>query len=137
MRILLLLSHGTCPPDSHNLDVVLLCLSVDDDQGIHHAGEASSEAFGFYNEVVFVGDAAAVSSRDDIDHMKLIRHIAAALDLVSVDPDAASRPFEHESVVPADLILAGETLTDVSGGAFGNIPRVPTKQIDDNLKEKI
>jgi arginyl-tRNA synthetase len=30
-----------------------------------------------------------------------------------------------------------EELNEVSGGAFGNIPRVPTKQIDDNLKEKI
>lgn len=30
-----------------------------------------------------------------------------------------------------------DELTEVSGGAFGNIPRVPTKQIDDNLKEKI
>ena len=30
-----------------------------------------------------------------------------------------------------------DELNEVSGGAFGNIPRVPTKQIDDNLKEKI
>ena len=30
-----------------------------------------------------------------------------------------------------------ENLEEVAGGAFGNIPRVPTKKIDDKLRENI
>lgn len=33
--------------------------------------------------------------------------------------------------------ISVENLDEVSGGAFGNIPRVPTKKIDDNLRENI
>ena len=47
-------------------------------------------------------------------------------------------PAENKNVPaeePQEISL--EELGNVSGGAFGNIPRVPTKEIDDNLKEKI
>ena len=41
--------------------------------------------------------------------------------------------------IPAEEVkeISLDELSEVSGGAFGNIPRVPTKQIDDSLKEKI
>ena len=33
--------------------------------------------------------------------------------------------------------ISVENLDEVAGGAFGNIPRVPTKNIDDKLRENI
>ena len=39
--------------------------------------------------------------------------------------------------VPAEEVeeISLDDLSKVSGGAFGNVPRVPTKEIDDSLKE--
>ena len=39
--------------------------------------------------------------------------------------------------IPAEEVkeISLDELSEVSGGAFGNVPRVPTQEIDDSLKE--